>query len=299
MENEINSKLQSLQSETEKAEFLLQCLDFLKESFEDQESDVIQDTSFSVIRKTNKSRRGDIYKKFVQKIHNNAEYIPENDTNSLLCMCRFCGSYDIVILDAEQVCSNCCTHEYTQNVDTIGFKEEQDIDKNIVYSYKRENHFNEWICQFQAKESTTVSNEIIKNIKNELKKQKITHKNDITHTKMKEILKKLGYNKYYEHIPYITTMVNGIKPPTMPQELEDRLRIMFHQIQAPFDKFCPKDRINFLSYSYVLYKFCELLGEDEYLPCFPLLKSKEKLYKHDQIWKKITNELRWQYIPTI
>ena len=299
MENEINSKLQTLDTEAEKAEFLLQCLDFLKESFDDQESNVIQKTNFTVIHKTNKSRKGDIYKKFVQKIHNNAEYIPENEIMTIRYVCKHCNSDDILVLDTEQICSNCCNHEYIQNVDTIGFKEEQDIDKNIVYSYKRENHFNEWICQFQAKESTNVSIEIIQNIKHELKKQKITHKNDITHTKMKEILKKLGYNKYYEHIPYITTMVNGIKPPTMPQELEDRLRIMFHQIQAPFDKFCPKDRINFLSYSYVLYKFCELLGEDEYLPCFPLLKSKEKLYKHDQIWKKITNELRWQYIPTI
>jgi len=42
-----------------------------------------------------------------------------------------------------------------------------------------------------------------------------------------------------------------------------------------------------LSYSYVLYKFCELLSEDKYLKYFPLLKSKEKLYQQDVIWKKI------------
>ena len=52
-------------------------------------------------------------------------------------------------------------------------------------------------------------------------------------------------------------------------ELEERLRIMFKDIQRPFDNNCPKERKNFLSYSYVLYKFCELLSEDSYLQYFP------------------------------
>ena len=85
----------------------------------------------------------------------------------------------------------------------------------------------------------------------------------------------------------------------MPQALEERLRIMFKDIQKPFDDNCPEDRKNFLSYSYVLYKFCELLDEDQYLQYFPLLKSKSKLYAQDQIWKKICDTLRWEYIPTI
>ena len=85
----------------------------------------------------------------------------------------------------------------------------------------------------------------------------------------------------------------------MPQELEERLRIMFKDIQKPFDDNCPTERKNFLSYSYVLYKFCELLSEDKYLKYFPLLKSKEKLYQQDLIWNKICNTLHWEYIATI
>ena len=90
-----------------------------------------------------------------------------------------------------------------------------------------------------------------------------------------------------------------MQPPKMPQVLEERLRIMFKEIQEPFDKHCPEERKNFLSYSYVLYKFCELLGEDDFLQCFPLLKSKDKLYQQDLIWKLICKELKWEYIPTI
>ena len=85
----------------------------------------------------------------------------------------------------------------------------------------------------------------------------------------------------------------------MSQELEECLRMMFKDIQKPFDTHCPVERKNFLSYSYVLYKFCELLSEDEYLQYFPLLKSKEKLYQQDVIWKMICQDLKWEFIPTV
>ena len=55
----------------------------------------------------------------------------------------------------------------------------------------------------------------------------------------------------------------------MSREMEEKLRSMFKEIQAPFMKYCPKDRKNFLSYGYVLHKFVELLELDEFLPNFP------------------------------
>ena len=70
---------------------------------------------------------------------------------------------------------------------------------------------------------------------------------------------------------------------------EEQLRIMFKEIQTPFMHNCPDNRKNFLSYSYVLHKFCELLEYDELLVYFPLLKSREKLQQQDQIWKNNNN----------
>jgi hypothetical protein len=169
----------------------------------------------------------------------------------------------------------------------------------MSYSYKRENHFNEWISQFQAQETTSIPHEVIEQLRTELKKIKIKKLTDITHARVRDLLKKLRLNKYYEHVPYIANILNGMQPPKMPQNLEERLRIMFKEIQEPFDKNCPQDRKNFLSYSYVLYKFCELLGEDQYLQCFPLLKSKEKLYQQDVIWKMICHDLKWEFIQTV
>ena len=63
-------------------------------------------------------------------------------------------------------------------------------------------------------------------------------------------------------------------------------------------KYCPPTRKNFLSYAYVLHKFCQLLEYDNLLSYFPLLKSREKLQQQDEIWKNICKELKWEYIPS-
>jgi|UniRef100_A0A6C0CQ32 hypothetical protein len=165
------------------------------------------------------------------------------------------------------------------------------------YAYKRINHFREILAQFQAKETTQIPDEVIENIKNQIKKERITLKH-MTNKKAKDILKKLGYNKYYEHIPFIKDKL-GIRPPIMSPELEDTLCNLFMEIQKPYAKHCPDDRVNFLNYYYVLYKMCELLDERTFLPFFPMLKDPVKRIEQDEIWKKICKELQWEFVPTI
>ncbi len=165
------------------------------------------------------------------------------------------------------------------------------------YAYKRINHFREIIAQFQAKETTQIPEIVVDEIKNQIKKERVELKN-LSNGKAKEILKKLGYNKYYEHIPFIKDII-GIKPPIMTPELEDTLCNLFMEIQAPYAKYCPDDRVNFLNYYYTVYKLCELLDQKQFLPFFPMLKDREKKMEQDVIWKKICNELDWEFVPTI
>jgi hypothetical protein len=240
----------------------------------------------------------DLFRKFLEEVE--GEGIGANVTDYLFVPCAACKSSNLYYDDSssDTICTDCGSAQYTFSGER-SYKEEQECDQTIVYSYKRENHFNEWLAQFQAKEVTNIPPEVLVKLREEFKKQKVTMRNDITQTRVRDMLKKLKLNKYYEHTPYITCVLNGITPPQMSQALEDKLRLMFRHIQEPFKKFCPEGRKNFLSYSYILYKFCELLSEDDFLVCFPLLKSKEKLYKQDQIWKKITEELKWEFIPTI
>ena len=60
----------------------------------------------------------------------------------------------------------------------------------------------------------------------------------------------------------------------------------------------PNDRKNFLSYSFVLHKFCELLEFDHLLECFPLHKQLDILMDNDDIWKKICTDLNWDFISS-
>lgn len=222
---------------------------------------------------------------------------PENKPRE----CSTCKSENVQIdhMSSDMICMECGIAEHTMIDGNLSYKEEQEQEKVFVYSYKRENHFNEWLSQFQAQETTSIPPDVIEQLRCEFKKQRIKNLSEITHAKVRTLLKKLRYNKYYEHVPFITNMLNGVRPPSMTNKLEETLRKMFMDIQKPFDTHCPEERKNFLSYSYVLYKFCELLGEDGFLPCFPLLKSKEKLYQQDVIWKKICGDLHWEFIPTI
>lgn len=153
------------------------------------------------------------------------------------------------------------------------------------------------LAQFQAKESTDISDEVYANILDEIKKERLIDQ-IITTEKMKEILKRLGYSSYYEHIQHIINKVTGVPPPKATREVEEKIRDMFRKAQAPFALYCPPDRKNFLGYHYILYKFCELLELDDFLPCFLLLKNHQKLRQQDMVWKKICDYLEWEFIAS-
>ena len=195
--------------------------------------------------------------------------------------CPGCGYQDFILVDSEK-------------------PSYKDPPREISYfAYKKINHFNEWLAQFQAKESTEIPADVYENILAEIKKERIIDPRTLKPQKLREVLKKLHLNKFYEHIPHILHRMNAFCAPTMSREMEDKLRYMFKEIQPSFIRHCPRGRSNFLSYSYVLYKFCQLLELDDFLPCFPLLKSHEKLYMQDNIWQKICVDLGWEFIRTI
>lgn len=201
--------------------------------------------------------------------------------NEAIFTCTDCGFQQFVLVDSDKP-------SYKDPPREVSY-----------YAYKRINHFNEWLAQFQAKESTEIPQEVYDAICAELKKERILDYRTLARQKVREILKKLKYNKYYEHVPHIINRLNGQHAPVMSREIEEKLRYMFKEIQPSFQKNCPKDRSNFLSYSYVLYKFCELLDLDEYLPSFPLLKNRDKLYIQDKIWELICQDLSWQFIRSV
>ena len=213
-------------------------------------------------------------------------------------ICKFCKKGELVPVDSDGIviCTN-CSKSFKILVENEKPCYKEPPKEVCFYAYKRINHLREILAQFQAKESTQIPDEVLLNIKNQIKKERVELKN-LTNIKAKEILKNLGYNKYYEHIPFIKDKL-GIKPPVMTPDLEEKLCTLFMDIQAPYSKYCPKDRVNFLNYYYTLYKLCELLDKTEFLLYFPMLKDRDKRIEQDEIWKKICNELNWKFIPTL
>jgi uncharacterized Zn finger protein (UPF0148 family) len=196
------------------------------------------------------------------------------------------------------VCPRCGSEEYALVVSDFPSFRDPPKERNN-YAYKKINHLNEILNQFQAKESTVIPEDVMNEVILEIRKRRIANIADLSEDDIRQILKKLGRSKYYEHRAHILSRLNGNPPPTITPEIEEKIRAMFQEIQAPFLLYCPDDRTNFLSYSYILYKFFELLELDEYKVFFPLLKSRDRLIAHDQIWKKICDYLQWEFIQSV
>ena len=215
----------------------------------------------------------------------------------------FCKSCDVpmrlVPHRALMVCTRCgCFSSYIDST-TSSMAYGDGIEINSMYCYKRLNHFRLQLAQLQATESFEVPQDIIDRVLFELLGMGIVNPGDVTLRTLREILKKMRLRKQYDHIAQIHSRVTGIPPIRLPPEIEERLRLMFISIQSPFNKACPAERTNFLSYKYILYKFCQLLGLDQILPLLSLLKGKDKLLRQDKIYREICKELGWVFIPSI
>ena len=309
---EINIKIKELKSK--KREYFLDNSKYIFEYFENKKS--ISNGNFTNnlnsktklitnffkikdnenITNTNQSNNKNIVQKYLSNIDD--MFLDVNTFIYQTDICKYCNKGELIPLEDEGVlmCNTCSRNiPYLIENEKPSYKEPP---KEVCfYAYKRINHFKEILAQFQGKETTQIPSEVIENIILQIKKERIDL-SQITNIKTKEILKKLGYNKYYEHIPFIKDKL-GIKPPVMSSELEETLCNLFIELQSPYSKYCPDDRVNFLNYYYTAYKLCELLGETQYLEHFPMLKDKEKRIEQDAIWKKICEELDWEFISTI
>lgn len=208
------------------------------------------------------------------------ELIPQDEEGILICNNTACGKFVTYIVDSSKP-----TNKEPPN--------------EVSYTaYIRLNHFKEILSQFQAKETTQIPDEVIDAIKARIKKERIKDVSLINYDKMREMLRKLGFNKYFEHIQYINSLF-GIKPPIMNEELHETLCVLFIEIQKPWAVHCPPNRTNFFNYTYTLHQLCVLLDQTQYLPYIPMMKDREKQLEQDMIWKKVCNDLDWEYFPTV
>lgn len=208
------------------------------------------------------------------------ELIPQDEEGILICNNNNCGAFITHIVDNNKPANKEPPNEVSYT------------------AYIRLNHFKEILSQFQAKETTQIPEEVIEAIRARIKKERIKYTSQLTYDKMRDILRKLNLNKYFEHIQYINSIF-GIKPPIMNEELHETLCVLFIEIQKPWALHCPANRTNFFNYTYTLYQLCVLLDQTQYLPYIVLMKDVDKQREQDQIWKKVCQDLDWEFIPSV
>lgn len=259
-----------------------------------------------------KVKKGTIFAEYLSQVEKNGEALkalndkgkvasPEDD--EMWCrLCKKLTTKAIVDREAIMVCQECGLCQDYQREDMPGniTHTEQTEQTTIIqsFAYKRENHFSDWLNSLESFTTSEIPQAVYDAIRYELKKRRITDLSTVTPQLVRQLLKKSRNNKYYEHTNLICYTIIGQQPPGLEDELKEQLRHMFSTIQKPFDKHRGK-RKNFLSYSYVLFKFLQLLERDDLLKNLSLLKSREKLHNQDQIWKLICSDLEWQFIKSL
>ena len=311
--NKLTLKIDDITNETEQTKYLLDFICIINknkfsEYSENSENNTGNTTLKDLLKRSNteikmdsfvnteiNTSRSELYNDYIRTFYPSLTQIniPKKEVT-----CKLCNSSSFIYdsKNGNEVCSNCGLSIFLLVSEDSPHVFNENIEQLNVFNYKRHNHFQECLNQLQAKENTTIPENIIRDLRDEFRKYNITDKNIITPALVKNYLKKLKYSKYYEHIPTIINELCGIDAPKMTRELEEQLKIMFDEIQIPFEKYSKlisPERKNFLNYNYIFYKMCQLLNKDEFLSCFPLLKSREKLYEHDLIWKGICKDLRW------
>lgn len=216
-------------------------------------------------------------------------------------ICGECDGDEIMMLESRSSmlvckCGNC--RQYLDSTSShMAYGEEVEFTQ---FAYMRLNHFNERLTYSQAKESTKINPADIEQIMECLAEKRIMDPEKITMEITYAAAKELKMRHIYKQNTQLWCEITGKPPPRMAPSQEEQLREMFKAINRLWLKYKPEDRKNFLSYNYILYKFCELLGLDHFLPLYKLLKGDKKLEKQDEIFKRLCEdkELMWEFIPS-
>jgi hypothetical protein len=215
--------------------------------------------------------------------------------------------------NSDDICENCCKKmRYIARISKLICiscgKEEDFIDATSStmtyghnvgfsnYAYTKEEYFEKWMDSIQAKESQLITLQDLTKIILQFHSKRMSAK-DVTLFRIKKILKQLKLSKHNQHIIQIWATITKKKPPRLTESEEFRFKTMFKQIHEIWDDIKPPDRHNFLNYSYILYKFCQLIGRNDFLPFLRIYLHKvpDKIMSEEIIFKKFCDKLGWTF----
>lgn len=168
------------------------------------------------------------------------------------------------------------------------------------YAYKAVTHLDDVMKYAEGAEGHVVPPEDLEKVMKQLRARRIRPEQltiPLVRFVMSEIPKPEKGTLKPDYTVQVFSRLSGRAPRRMTPYMKDQVRILFHAMEPAYRKHC-RGRLNHLSFTYLLYKFFELLGYWEFLEALPLLRA-HNLALHDSIWKDVCAEMGWQFIPTV
>jgi len=217
-------------------------------------------------------------------------YLEENFT---------CDNCKIDLQTADELLFVCpsCGYAVKNLASIASYQDNNRINNAQRYYYEKRTHFSDSIKKYQGKQNTTIQEKVYDDLRRKIHNHGIPIKK-LTKDHIYEFLKSTGHNEHYEDINLIYYVLTDNKPPDI-SHLETKLFELFDEIDPIYERIKPADRVNFLNGQYVLFKFLQKLR----YPCkeddFYILKTRDKMLEHDEIWKRICEEKKWTFKATV
>lgn len=221
-------------------------------------------------------------------------------------ICDNCNKNDFLELDGYRVCTS-CGFEIQIAATSSSYKDVERVNVGTKYTYDKRIHFRDCINQYQGKQNSTIPDKVYKDLERQFALHGLLVKSNkralkfskITKTHVLLFLKETGNSKHYEDAVLIHYTLTGIKPPDI-SHLESRIISDFDKLVETYEKIFKGDkkinRKNFINNQYVLY---QLLTKYKH-PCdiseFNILKTVERKSYHDDICRRLFQELGWNFV---
>jgi len=303
---ELRTKIEDIQSHRSKNFYLMETAELIEE-FEKILRKPKKVSFMGVVEEEDVDNKSVIVKNFldVSKKYNFLE-IPVIKLENNQEICDNCSKNDFLELDGYKVCTS-CGFETQIAATSSSYKDVERVNVGTKYTYDKRIHFRDCINQYQGKQNSTIPEKVYKDLERQfslhgllVKSNKKTFKfSKITKTHVLLFLKETGNSKHYEDAVLIHYTLTGIKPPDI-SHLESHIISDFDKLVETYEKIFKGDkknnRKNFINNQYVLY---QLLTKYKH-PCdiseFNILKTVERKSYHDDICRRLFQELGWNFV---
>jgi hypothetical protein len=219
--------------------------------------------------------------------------------------CSMCGTGQLVldVIADVLVCEN-CRHEQTSSQSSdrnVGYNNA----KSIHYSacrYRRITHFVAHLDRFcGCVGSSKLTPKLLSKVMQWMRTHNVKR---VKVSNVEDALKDMGFNKLTNHKVVITARITGIKPPRFAPDERYQMIEMFLASEHAF-AFLRRTgqlegRLNYLNYTYTMYKFVEIMSwGHRFLKYFRLLRGKENLAKQDRYWRKVCKIVGLPFIRSV